>query len=417
MEGINAMGAQVAAALHFLCTELPTRTLGTEGNRQATRFVEAQLAASGWHSERQPFDCLEWIDSGAWLTAHDVPGEDSGKEPGKDQWSILPGPWSLPCVLDAPLVDCTTVEEIEAQADLSDTILLLHGPIAEEQLMPKDYPFYYPEAHQRIYTAIESCKPAAVLAATGRNPSLAGGIYPFPLIEDGNFGIPTAYMTDVEGARLLAAAPAAVHLEIRSERRQAQGWNVVARKGSDFAHPIILCAHIDAKSGTPGAIDNAAGVVTLLQTAVLLADYDARQGVEIVIFNGEDNYAAAGELEYLRRMGPRVSDPHLVLNVDGAGKRGSANAWSLYNCPPPTDAALRATLEGRDGLVEGEPWYQSDHAIFVQAGVPALAFTTADFANVWAHIAHTAADTPELVDCDALVSLAHAIRAVITALA
>ena len=34
----------------------------------------------------------------------------------------------------------------------------------------------------------------------------------------------------------------------------------------------VLCAHIDSKLNTPGALDNAAGVVTLLLLAELLAD-------------------------------------------------------------------------------------------------------------------------------------------------
>ena len=42
----------------------------------------------------------------------------------------------------------------------------------------------------------------AIIAATGRDPGLAGGVYPFPLIEDGDFDIPSVYMKDVEGDRL-----------------------------------------------------------------------------------------------------------------------------------------------------------------------------------------------------------------------
>ncbi len=91
-------------------------------------------------------------------------------------------------------------------------------------------------------------------------------------------------MTDVEGLRLLAAAPARVGLTIDAERRPSTGWNVVARKGEDFTQPLILCAHIDAKAGTPGAIDNAAGVITLLLVAARLGDYAEAQGVELVIF-------------------------------------------------------------------------------------------------------------------------------------
>ncbi len=107
----------------------------------------------------------------------------------------------------------------------------------------------------------------------------------------------------------------------------------------------------------------------------------------------------------------------LVINVDGAGYRDGRTAWSLYGCPMPMERVLRAALAEDPTMVEGEPWYQSDHGLFVQAGVPALAFTTDAFADVWARIAHTAADTPALVDCDALITLADSIHAVILALA
>lgn len=35
---------------------------------------------------------------------------------------------------------------------------------------------------------------------------MMGALYPFPLFEDGDFDIPSVYMTDVEGERLAAYA-------------------------------------------------------------------------------------------------------------------------------------------------------------------------------------------------------------------
>jgi len=43
---------------------------------------------------------------------------------------------------------------------------------------------------------------SAIIAATSIDPGLAGGISPFPLIEDGDFDIPSVYMTIEEGLRL-----------------------------------------------------------------------------------------------------------------------------------------------------------------------------------------------------------------------
>ncbi len=68
------------------------------------------------------------------------------------------------------------------------------------------------------------------------------------------------------------------------------------------------------------------------------------------------------------------------------------------------------------GIAEGEQWYQGDHMVFVQSGVPALALTTEYFSEICAHITHTAHDTPDKVDPARLASLAHALRDLLLAL-
>ncbi len=135
MKSVNVR-EQVAAALRYLCTDLPTRTLGTEGNRCATIYVEDQLATSGWRTQRQEFACLDWVDSGASLIA------------GQESYVVDTGPYSPPCAVAGPLVACSSVEELEDAPDLAGCILLLHGPVAAEQLMPRNFPFYNPVEHR-----------------------------------------------------------------------------------------------------------------------------------------------------------------------------------------------------------------------------------------------------------------------------
>ena len=63
---------------------------------------------------------------------------------------------------------------------------------------------------------------------------------------------------------------------------------------------IVFCAHIDAKKDTPGALDNATGIATLLALSKLLTEYSGSLCIEIVAFNGEDYYAASGQMQYLK---------------------------------------------------------------------------------------------------------------------
>jgi aminopeptidase YwaD len=68
-------------------------------------------------------------------------------------------------------------------------------------------------------------------------------------------------------------------------------------------------------------------------------------------------------------------------------------------------------------MIEGEPWYQSDHSLFIQKQVPAMAITSERFNELSAQVAHSAKDRPELVDPVKLVDTALALRDLILALA
>ena len=290
---------------------------------------------------------------------------------------------------------------------------MLCGEIAKEQLMPKHFPFYNPEHHQRITNLLESKAPLATITATARNPELAGGMYPFPMIEDGDFDIPSVYMKDVEGVRLAEYAGENVHLTIDSARIPAKGTNVIARKPADANSRLVVCAHIDAKDNTPGALDNGTGVAVLMLLAELLEEYTGGLEVELLALNGEDHYSAQGHKEYLKDHLDSFGEIALAINTDVAGYKEGLSAYSLYGCSEPVAAAIRGTMAGYDSLVEGEQWYQSDHAVFVQQGRPAMAITSDRFMELSTHITHTPKDDVDLVDYKKLVDVALALREMI----
>ncbi len=392
------------AYLHRLCLELPPRPTGAPGNRAATDFFAATVAGFGWAVERPAFDCLDWHAEGASLLA------------GAQPFEALPSPYSPACAVTAPLRAVETVEALEAAAVAGD-VLLLHGAIAREPLMPKRFPFYNPDEHQRLYRALEAARPAAVLTASARHPEMAGALYPYPMLEDGDFDIPSAYLTAEAGAALAAHAGQPVSLAIQAERCPAQGCNVVARRGPAAARRVVLMAHIDAKATTPGAIDNASGVVTLLLLAELLSDYAGALGIEMVAMNGEDNYAVPGERLFLEANTSRFDDIVLGINLDGLGYREGRTAYSIYNCPPSLAAAIDSAFAPHPGLAPGEPWYQGDHGLFLFNNCPALALTSERVADLMARIVHTAQDTPDLVDPARLAEAAHALKDLIAQLA
>lgn len=384
--------------LEVLCEAIPERCVGSSGNRKATEFFRNEVSSLGWNTEVTEFDAVDWDDGGASLRA------------GGSEFQVHVSPYSLGCDVSAELVSVSSTAELVSK-DIRNRIVLLHGDIAAEQLMPKNFVFYNPEEHRKIISLLESKEPRAIVAATGRNPSLAGGVYPFPLIEDGDFDVPSVYMTEEEGKRLLPFAGSRVTLRSSSRRIPGRGFNVTASRGGDRTRRIVLTAHIDAKKGTPGAIDNATGVTALLLLAGLLAEYDGDTMVEMVALNGEDYFSVPGQMLYVDLNRGRFSDIILNINIDGMGYREGDSAFSFYGLPEYIHKAAVDVMSEFDGIVEGRAWPQGDHGLFIQNGCPAIAVSSMWFTeNIDSQdITHTPRDNMEIADCSKVTEVAEAL--------
>lgn len=383
--------------LRLLCVEITSRRVGSSGNRAATDFFAHKVASFGFETISPEFDCIDWYEAGVSLTVDGA------------SFEAFASPYSLGCRLRAPLVVVSTVEELEA-SDAADKIILLRGTIAKGQLMPKNFAFYNPDEHKRIISLLETKGPHAVITATSRDFEMVGSMYPFPLIEDGDFDIPTIYMTDMEGNKLAEHEGREISLESRAKRITAKGCNVVAHKGARTDRRVVLFAHVDARIGSPGAGDNASGVIVLLLLSELLADYSGNLGIEIVALNGEDYYSNPGEHQYLALNSGRFGEIILGINLDDVGFYKGKAAFSLYECPSEIAGSIRRIFSGYKDLVEGERWYQGDHGLFLINQRPTLAVTSELVSELMMEIIHTPNDKPEFVDANKLVNIALALR-------
>jgi aminopeptidase YwaD len=385
--------------LNKLCCDITERCVGSEGNRQATYFVEKEFCSLGWKTEMPAFDTIDWKEKGAILKT------------GGMNFEVLAGPYSLGFNGSGTLIPVSSVEELE-NCNANGKILLLFGDIAREQLMPKNFIFYNPENHKKIISLLEKSGARAIISATGRNSDLAGGAYPFPLIEDGDFDIPYVYMTDVEGKKLSVFSGQTVFLESSCERIPGKGYNVIASKGGDEAEKIVITAHVDAKKGTQGAIDNATGVIVLLLLADLLKDYSGKKAIELVAFNGEDYYAVPGQMNYIASKQADFKNILLNINIDGAGYLKGSSAFSLFDLPSGINETVQEIIRNNAEIEEGAKWPQGDHSIFLQFGIPALAVSSKWFIDNMStqDITHTQKDNPGIVDLNKIVGISIALN-------
>ncbi|TDP81212.1 aminopeptidase YwaD [Halanaerobium saccharolyticum] len=385
--------------LNYFCKEVKDRSVGSPGNRKATRFFDNTLKDLSWQTDIQKFDAFDWENGGAVLKA------------ASEKFKVFVSPYSLGCNEKAELAAASTIEEL-ANGNFDNKILLLHGDIAKEQLMPKNFVFYNPEEHQKIISLLEKSGVKAIITATDRNAALAGGVYPFPLIEDGDFDIPSVYMTAENGRKLLAQEGKEVSLKSNSKRIAGPGYNVIGIKGKNKSHRIVITAHIDAKKGSPGAIDNATGVTILLILAELLQDYDGNKLIELAAFNGEDYYSVSGQIAYIRANQNNFDNIILNINIDGAAYKIGNTSFSSFDLEASLEKKLEEIIKNYPGIVRGSKWAQGDHSIFLQYGVPAVAISSRWFIDniETQQITHTEKDNLEIVAPAKIIEIAQALN-------
>jgi len=382
--------------LESLCTDIPERPVGSAGNQQAAELIRQTFQRYGWQVGSQPFDCIDWQDGGATF------------EVGRIAPEVFASPFSPGCDVRAPLTAVASQADLAGQ-DLQGSILLLYGEIAKEQLFPRNFPYVTNDEHQEIYRLVEAARPAAVLTATAYNAQIVGGQYPCPMFEDGDFNLPSAFLSAEEGARLLAMVGQPARLTIRSVRKPSRGENVLASLPGRGQQRVVVCAHLDAKPGTPGALDNGTGIAILLLCAEMLADWQGNLGVQLIAINGEDYYSAPGEVALMTSLDGQAQEIALAINSDGVGYIHGHTAFSMYECPDDLAEVVRKTMHAVPGIVEGEPWPQSDHMVFAMQGIPAVALTSDAMWEMVSQVTHTAKDRLELVDVHKVVRAAAAV--------
>jgi len=205
--------------------------------------------------------------------------------------------------------------------------------------------------------------------------------------------------------------------------------NIVGRLSSSQARPwIILAAHFDAVENTPGADDNASGIVVLLEAARILTQVKLRSPVVFCAFNLEE-WNMIGSTHFAKKLKGAGVQVDAMISLEMVGYTDSRPGRQKYPFglswlyPDRGDfigvignwksATLLRRFSRQMRQVEGLPVETlsvfgngallpavrlSDHSPFWDAGYPALMVTdTAFFRNP--HY-HGPTDTLETLDVD-----------------
>ena len=351
------------------------RLVGTAGNENALRYVEDKLLAMGFaplfgESLRVPYvntDTINVEQSDYAVFLLDASGNEEALVAGADYFPY----W---------------------YADEFD----LTAPIAHEggALEGKAVVFEGGSAGDPLATA------SVVIYA---------GVAPSARLHKGAQGQARGALLTEAGLEKLKAA-AEIRIRNRCEYADTQQNNLVAvMRGKSSNRALVLGAHFDHLGGIggsyyQGAIDNAAGVATLLATAQALAQTQIQSECDIVFcaFNGEEQ-GRKGSVA----LAPALAEEYAelaMINLDCVALAAGAGQYSLQaDKPSAVGGALdRALTEAGLKRERINPVYSSDNISFAGIGVDAVCLDTPG----WDGLVHSPSDTPALISAAHMNTLA-----------
>jgi glutaminyl-peptide cyclotransferase len=207
--------------------------------------------------------------------------------------------------------------------------------------------------------------------------------------------------------------------------------NLIASFRPELSKRLTICAHWDSRPRSdedkdtanhslpcPGANDGASGVAVCLELARLMAAAPPPIGVDLLLFDAEDQGARGDVGEYL--IGSRwfVSQAHgyrpmavILLDMIGDAQLNiSREAYSDSLAPALTDLIWQtASSLGLSGFVDTVGYHViDDHLPFLLNGIPAVDLIDFDYPP-W----HTVADTPDKVSSESLAEIGRLLVAII----
>ncbi len=273
---------------------------------------------------------------------------------------------------------------------------------------------YYPVPRQLKMPLAAEYGAVALLEAR----SAVGGLQPARTCSFARRGdIPTASISREDAAYLQRLqqrkGPVRLRLVLDSRIEMKDSWNVVGHlRGSDEgSEHIVLGGHYDSWHVGPGAIDNATGVVAVLEAARGLALYKShlRRSLRFVFF-GVEEMGLVGSWAYTRAHAEELDGAILMVNNDVGGRPVHLSSAGFAGlCPELERIAARVRVKDAAGPMKvssGNPGWASDHFPFVATGVPTMGLGCEMVRpDAWPY-AHTRADTADKVYAEGLTECA-----------
>lgn len=366
-------GAAAKQQVDALASQVGSRPAGSAAYDRAVAYAADQLRQWGYQPTIQSFPLQTYDDRGSQLTL-----VDSGTQMDADTLT-----YSIAGQIEAPIV----AAGLGQSADLAGVDV--RGKIALMQ-----------RGTLRFSEKVANAASAGAVGAIVYNDS-AGRVQGSLA---GPEAIPAVTISAESGQQLvalLASGPVTVRLVVDASVEQRSGTNVVAELPGSRADAgtVVFGAHLDSVPAGPGANDDGSGSAVVLELAHELAQRSPSERPLNLRFAlwGAEELGLYGSRYYVQNLSD--AERHALLANINLDMVGVGQAWRFGGTDDLVQVALGAANDlGERALpLRGPLTGASDHASFLDAGIPAVFLYRVDDPNY-----HTAGDVAELVDANAL---------------
>ncbi len=380
----SGTSGECADNLHVLCDEIGPRFAGTDGYRCAAefmlgRFRRYKLGNVGL----EPFEFTAW--------RRGKPAELTMTEPLVKSYPCYALPYGAPTGSDgveAELVDVGDggADEVEARRKSIKGRFVITSAGGRHRM--------------DIFKHCESLGAAGFVLGS----RVEGMMLPTGSVTNGSEATIPAIGIARESAlqiqRLSRRGRPRFRLTTDVTYERATSWNVVgeltgAENGDEL---VVMGGHLDSHEIGPGAFDNAAGAVQVMEAARLLAKRrrHLKRTVRFIGFGGEE-VGLLGSHHHAKKHAAQLRKARFMLNSD-CPSQASPKGLAFHACPQAKPyIEMLAEEMGTPIALRDRFHCHSDHYPFVLKGVPTAGMGGGRFASGVRNFGHMAADTPDKI--------------------
>jgi hypothetical protein len=354
----SMLATNLEKQMRILTEDIGVRLAGSEGERQAAKYIADELKGIGADVQVETFDVCERAVEDEQLELY------------------LNGEWvGFPCSLlsnsigtygktvEAPVVFFASATDYQ-RSDLS----MLSGKAVVHlgsHLETADDYRRLVEAQPAFVMFVDVRYPSTVVPADGMFPAYTHAYGMLPIV---SVAFLDAWIWQEQGVTL-------ARLRVVGGMRDSTSSNIIAElPGTAPDRGIVFGgAHHDTQAGTVGADDNAVGVAMLLELARMLIKVRHTYTIRLISFGAEEQLSV-GSAAYAREHREELSSSGVfMLNFDACGSRVG---WTTLSCCGSEGMAKYLTEFFGDHdeylAVQKAVSPYADHFPFAASGIPAV---------------------------------------------